>query len=252
MRQALRSKLIILGILTLIVFIGVISTFAEPDFTTECGDCHEQHPISAALTRSSNATGTVNVTVGSSFTLRIEAEKGVGGTNFWLSVQAGWADNDNFTFTPDSIRDGSVGDLTIANFIVTHDFTFTAIVSGNQTIRAWCATYSASQFIDIPINVTDVPDVTAPTIDSPVDIPYVIPTTGHNINWTPYDENPSHFRVLVNGSVILSGGWNGQSIIVNVDFLSPGTYEYTLIVFDASNNNASDIVIVSVTGNLPT
>jgi len=199
---------------------------------------------------SSNSTGTA--LKGEPFTLRINATKpSVGGTNFYLSLQAGWADNDYFTFTPESIQDNSGEDLNPANFIITHDFNFTPESSGNYTIRAWCATSAASQFIDIQINVTDIPDITAPIVDSPSDIEYDVLTTGHRIIWTPYDERPSMFTLQLNGVIILSGSWSGQPIMINIDYLSPGTYEYNLTVIDVGGNTASDVVIVTVTGELP-
>ena len=200
---------------------------------------------------SSNSTGQAHV--GLPFTLRINATKpSVSGTNFYLSVQNGWADNDNFDFTPASVQDNSAGDLTPANFLITHDFTFTPVTSGNHTIRAWCASASSAQFIDIPIDVLDVPDVTLPIIDSPGDIEYVVSTTGHNIVWSPSDDNPSQFTIQVDGLVVLSGGWNGQPIVINVDYLSPGTYGYTLTVIDIGGNTVSDTVMVTVTGEINT
>lgn len=248
MNRTIRSKLVLIGIFALTLFLVTSSTFAEPDYTTECGSCHS---VSSAYTMSSNSTGTA--LIGESFTLRINATKpSVGGTNFYLSVQAGWADNDYFAFTPESIQDNSGEDLTPANFIITYDFTFTPESVGNYTIRAWCATSSASQFIDIPIDVADVPDVIAPILDNPSDIEYDVLTTGHNITWTPYDEHPSRFTIWLNGVVVLSGGWDGQPIMINVDYLSPGTYEYNLTVVDVGGNTVSDVVIVTVTGELPT
>jgi len=248
MNQTIRRNLVLTGIFVLIIFLAASSTFAEPEFTTECGNCHD---ISPSYTMSSNSTGTG--LIGNPFTLRITATKpSVGGTNFYLSVQAGWADNDYFIFTPVSIQDNSAGDLTPANFLITHDFTFTPESIGNYTIRAWCSTFSASHFIDIPIYVIDVPDETSPVLDSPPDITYEVSTTSHDITWTPTDEHPSEFNIKINGTVVLSGGWDGKPIVINVDYLSPGTYEYNLTVIDIGGNTVYDVVIVTVTGELPT
>ncbi len=248
MNRTIRKKLVITSVVALLMFLAVSSTYAEPDYTSECGGCHTPNP---SFTMSSNSTG--NATIEVPFTLRITAQKpSMGGVNFYLSVQAGWADNDEFSFTPFHVQDGSGEDLTSANWNVTYDFTFTPNSVGNYTIRAWCSTGSSSQSIDIPIDVKDIPDVTAPTVDSPSDIEYNVLTTGHNITWTPYDENPSHFDVDLNGTSVLSGVWDGQPIYINIDYLGPGTYEYTLIAFDIGGNNVTDIVIVTVTGEVPT
>ena len=248
MNRTIKGMMIITSIVALILLLSVSSTFATPDLTAECGGCHTVNP---AFIMASNSTG--NATVGESFTLRITCEKPTaGGFNFWLSVQTGWADNDDFNFTPASIQDGSVEDLSSNYWNVTHDFTFIPESVGNYTIRAWCSTSGGSQFIDIPIEVLDVPDVTPPIIDSPSDINYDVVTTGHTITWNATDDHPTEFNVQLNGTVVLSGGWDGQPIVINVDYLGPGTYEYKLTVFDKGWNNATDSVIITVTGELPT
>jgi hypothetical protein len=248
MRKQYRRNLGIITVAVLFIFMGAISGIAEPDYTTECGGCHT---INASWSMASNSTGMADV--GVPFTLRINASKpSVSGTNFYLSVQNGWADNDQFNFTPAYIQDNSAGDLTPVNFLITHDFTFTPLSNGNLTIRAWTSSFSSSQFIDIPILVSDVPDETPPIIDSPADIEYEVSTTGHSITWTPIDDNPLAFNIQINGIVVLSGGWNGQPIVTNIDYLSPGTYEYNLTVIDIGGNSVSDIVMVTVTGEINT
>ena len=47
--------------------------------------------------------------------------------------------------------------------------------------------------------------------------------------------------------IVNSGGWNGSSVFIVVDWLIPGQYNYTLVVFDHGGNIASDTVIVTVT-----
>ncbi|MHA1633966.1 MAG: hypothetical protein ACTSUZ_05355 [Candidatus Thorarchaeota archaeon] len=248
MNRTTKSKLVVASVCTLILFLAASSTFAEPDYTTECGDCHT---VSPSYTMASNSTG--NATIGVTFTLRINATKPMtGGVNFWLTVQAGWGDNDQFNFTPASIQDNSGGDLTMSNWLVTHDFTFTPLSVGNYTIKAWCSTSAASQYLEMPIDVVDIPDETPPIVDSPSDIAYDVTTTGHSILWTPTDDHPSEFNVKMNGSVILSGGWDGDPIIIDVDYLGPGTYEYNLTVIDVGGNSVSDVVIVTVSGELLT
>ena len=177
MKNGSRRNLGIITIIALFVLGGAFSAIAEQDYDTECGGCHTINP---SWSMASNSTG--NATVGVPFTLRINATKpSVSGTNFYLSVQNGWADNDYFNFTPAYIQDNSGGDLTPANFLITHDFTFTPITSGNLTIRAWTSSFSSSQFIDIPLIVIDVPDETSPIIDSPADIEYEVSTTGYTM-----------------------------------------------------------------------
>lgn len=88
---------------------------------------------------------------------------------------------------------------------------------------------------------------TMPEIDHPEDITYLVGTTGHSITWHPTDTTPTSYQILVNGTIAEEGLWNGSSITISVDELNPGTYNYTLVVQDASGNTASDSVIVMVT-----
>jgi len=92
-----------------------------------------------------------------------------------------------------------------------------------------------------------VVDGTAPTIDRPVDLLYEHGTTGHTIVWTPLDSNPALYVVLQDGDVVASDVWNGSSISMSLDGLNPGSYNYTITVYDATGNSVSDQVMVVVT-----
>ncbi len=96
--------------------------------------------------------------------------------------------------------------------------------------------------------VTVAPDTVPPTIDSPSDLSYTQGEMGNDITWTPFDQFPSFYVVLRNGSEVQWGLWNSSSetITVNVDSLQPDVYNYTLVVSDVGNNNASDSVYVTV------
>jgi hypothetical protein len=249
MNRTMKHNLVVASVFTLIIFVAANSSFATPSYPDECGSdgCHV---INDTFTMSSNSTG--NATLGIPFTLRINATKLAGGPGFWLALKADWADNDQFNFTPTAILDNSAEDLTATLLLITYDFTFIPESVGNYTIRAWCATKNWANSIDIPINVTEIPDETPPTIDSPSDIAYDVATTGHSITWSPFDERPSEFTIQRNGTVVLSGGWGGNQIVINVDYLSPGVHEYNITVIDTSGHAVSDVVIVTVNGELPT
>ncbi|MGY5873441.1 MAG: hypothetical protein RTV72_14415 [Candidatus Thorarchaeota archaeon] len=90
-------------------------------------------------------------------------------------------------------------------------------------------------------------DATLPILDSPADFQYEQLTSGHGITWTPTDLNPASYSIYRNGVIVNSGGWNGSSVFIVVDWLIPGQYNYTLVVFDHGGNIASDTVIVTVT-----
>jgi len=89
-----------------------------------------------------------------------------------------------------------------------------------------------------------------PEIDSPLDIAYILGTTGHEIEWTPYSATPATFQLYLDGALIDSGSWNGSQIIVDVDGLAVGIYNYTLYVYNEVGDSATDsvFVVVSVGG----
>lgn len=96
------------------------------------------------------------------------------------------------------------------------------------------------------VRVRVINDDVSPTIDSPADISYIYGTEGHYVVWTPEDEYPDSYEIEWNGTIIKSGAWGGGKIILNVDDLSPGTYEFILTVYDGSGRTASDGVNVTV------
>jgi parallel beta-helix repeat protein len=96
--------------------------------------------------------------------------------------------------------------------------------------------------------VTVAPDTVPPIVDSPSNLSYTQGETGNSITWTPFDQFPSFYVVLRNSLEVRWGLWNSSSetITVNVDSLQPDVYNYTLVVSDVGNNNASDSVRVTV------
>ncbi|MBD3405221.1 MAG: hypothetical protein GF411_03680 [Candidatus Lokiarchaeota archaeon] len=89
-------------------------------------------------------------------------------------------------------------------------------------------------------------DWVSPEIDSPADIEYEMGTTEHTIEWHPTDLNPVSYQVQRNGSIVGSGFWDGSTIHIDVDGLTIGVYQYTLIVVDFGGNSVSDTVTVEV------
>jgi len=250
MNRTLKKNLVFVSVLAISLFLIVSLSSGEPTFPGECGVGDACHDLTGSYSMASNSTG--NATIGVPFTLIINASKPTGGPGFWLALKTGWADNDQFNFTPAAVQDNSAEDLNSTPLIISCNFTFIPESVGNWTIRAWCATQNWAMSLDIPISVADIPDETSPIIDSPSDIEYEVYSTGNSILWTPYDENPVSFNVKANGASILSGGWNGQPIVVNVDYLIPGTYEYICTVYDKGGNSAIDSVTVTVTGEVIT
>ncbi|MHA1927518.1 MAG: right-handed parallel beta-helix repeat-containing protein [Candidatus Thorarchaeota archaeon] len=87
---------------------------------------------------------------------------------------------------------------------------------------------------------------TPPIIDSPPDQNYEEGIPGNTIIWTPLDTTPSHYVVYRNSTEVETDSWDGRSITVNIDGLSVGYYNYTIIVYDEFASSVSDEVIVIV------
>jgi len=89
-------------------------------------------------------------------------------------------------------------------------------------------------------------DLIPPTIDHPEDITYTEGETGNSITWNPNDTSPSEYTILLNGIQGDNQIWDGGPIVIGIDGLSPGEYNYTIIVYNILGNYVVDTVIVIV------
>ncbi len=92
----------------------------------------------------------------------------------------------------------------------------------------------------------EVVDTVVPIISSPEDIIYEVGTTGHSVSWNVSDAGTVTYVLLRNETVLYDGSWNGSQIVVDIDALVPGIYNFTLVVTDEGDNQARDSVLVSV------
>ncbi|MFO7835160.1 MAG: right-handed parallel beta-helix repeat-containing protein [Candidatus Thorarchaeota archaeon] len=93
-----------------------------------------------------------------------------------------------------------------------------------------------------------VVDGTPPIINHPPDFSYDEGATGYSIIWYPDDEHPASYEIFRNGTLVKSGLWNSseESIEFNVDGLTAGAYNFTIVVADVGGNTVSDEIIVTV------
>ncbi|MFW9848222.1 MAG: hypothetical protein ACFFF4_03735 [Candidatus Thorarchaeota archaeon] len=97
------------------------------------------------------------------------------------------------------------------------------------------------------IVLVEIIDTTSPIIDAPEDIVFQEGTDGHSIVWTPQDFNPVNYEIYQNDILVQEGEWDGGQISYNIDGLTMGSYNYTIIVYDVRGFSATDSVLVDVT-----
>ncbi|NHJ15053.1 MAG: hypothetical protein EAX95_15330 [Candidatus Thorarchaeota archaeon] len=91
-----------------------------------------------------------------------------------------------------------------------------------------------------------------PTLDHPADITYVQGTIGHSITWHPSSGSPASFVIYRNGTLCGSGPWIGGPLQISVDGYLSGAYNFTIVVYDMGERNATDTVWVFVTESATT
>jgi len=91
----------------------------------------------------------------------------------------------------------------------------------------------------------------APKVLSANNITYVQGSTGNEILWEVTDEDPLNYTIYRNGNLVETDDWDGLSIAHNVDGLSAGTYNYTLVLTDASRHRVINVVWVTVIQSMP-
>jgi len=95
--------------------------------------------------------------------------------------------------------------------------------------------------------IIQVIDTTNPVLDSPSDDTYSEGTTSNTITWTATDLNADNFICYQNASEHDTGSWtSGVGIIINIDGFAIGFYNFSIIVYDTSNNYDFDYVIIQV------
>ena len=102
------------------------------------------------------------------------------------------------------------------------------------------------QYYYHPADVHPLPEEIKPVVQSVIIDTYVVGTTGNEIVWEVVDNDPRAYSIYRNGSLVSNGNWHGSDIVLNIDGLSVGTYNYTLHLLDYSSNLVTNSVIVHV------
>jgi hypothetical protein len=133
-----------------------------------------------------------------------------------------------------------------------HDVYLEVFPLGMYTINVTAHDFAGNTASD-SINITII-DGIPPDLDAPIDITFEEGTLGQVIEWDPTDTRPASYEVYVNGVLSVSGEWNSSSelVIVSLDGLPAGLYNYTCVVYDDGGNTDADTVMVNVTALTPT
>jgi hypothetical protein len=101
------------------------------------------------------------------------------------------------------------------------------------------------------ITVT-VRDTTNPLIDSaPSDLEFNEDDTGISVEWTASDLQLAGYEIYIDGDLLYEDTIDGTSVEISIslDDLTEGLYNITIVFYDSSGNEASDIVWVTVSAS---
>ncbi len=94
--------------------------------------------------------------------------------------------------------------------------------------------------------IVTIVDTTAPSLGHPADISYEYGSTGNTIVWTVSDLYPNNYTVTRDDTLIEWDTWDDGSIVIEINGLDLGVYDYEISVFDDYDNYAVDTVVVTV------
>lgn len=124
---------------------------------------------------------------------------------------------------------------------------YTAYICGSTTSSDFPMVNAyAGDGVSTDVIITAI-DTNPPNINSPEDITYDEGDTGNTIKWFANDSIPERYSIEKNSGEIQSEDWTSDTqISINVDGLSHGVYNYTIIIWDQAGHFSSDTVIVTV------
>ncbi len=141
----------------------------------------------------------------------------------------------------DSWRPNAAVDSKLRLHVIWHDRTAGYGGSGNDIDILYAYGYLPSLIVDLTI------------IQSPGDVIYEYSTTGNNLRWVVADINVTNptYAVYRDSIEITNQSWTAYNpIVVNIDNLTFGFYNYTFVATDGWGNYEIDASNVSVT-NFP-
>jgi len=97
-------------------------------------------------------------------------------------------------------------------------------------------------------NIIQAPDTTPPEVEDVLDFYVEFGSIDNFIEWTATDALPDYYLIFKDGEFIEVGSWQSSiPVIICIDGLEIGIYEYSIIFVDLAGNYAWDYVYVTVT-----
>ncbi|MFX1283053.1 MAG: LVIVD repeat-containing protein [Promethearchaeota archaeon] len=99
----------------------------------------------------------------------------------------------------------------------------------------------------VMVSVTEaVPDTEPPEIVPPSPMEYEEGSINHYLYWICTDDHPFAYSMIINGTEIEYGPWHGENLNQSADGLDRGIWEFKLIIWDLSQHNDTETVLVTV------
>lgn len=92
---------------------------------------------------------------------------------------------------------------------------------------------------------TGFSDEDLPQIEPVSDFAFDIETSDNFLTWNATDSLPYLYVVYVNANEWSAGTWDDRSIVIPLDDVLPGTYNFTVVLTDGGGSNVSDSVFVT-------
>lgn len=192
---------------------------------------------------------------------------------FWVEIQDGWLSS-TFVTLVRAIDEYEVGDMSgswtgylkvwynstskniqgqdaLAQYTLlengNYDPEMEVVYVGLVFLNKQSYIYESCRVLDITLGYAGIQESLVPAISEPQDIAYEAGTSGHEITWTISNFTPTSYDIYRNGGLLEYGPWSGENqLAVEIDNLSPGTYNYTAVVHGSLQVTVSDTVFVTV------
>ncbi len=158
-------------------------------------------------------------------------------------VNITWSVSDEHPGTYEVFRNGTIVDQgTWAEPSIVFDLSGIALGAYNFTLKV----ADTHGFWSSDSVIVEVFDMTPPSTGNPDNITYTEGSTGNWLVWPARDNHPHSHRIWRNGTLVAEGAWAGSDISIQIDGLSIASYNYTIQLWDTSDNSAIDTVYVFV------